>query len=360
MKTLGITLVVAFFGFITSLSAQENKSSPSIDLSAQRSDECSFLIRIDRDLIEPPMQHVQSRDPVDRMILGTRAIGTSQTVGTMRVVLDERSEAPAINILFDGQTYTWTNGRNGPATIRCRTATTSHCSRRIVFTLDRGFVAHPPHVSTTSHLVVDQIQTELPGLRGRLVRRVAQRRSQESYGQAKAIVDQQTKADIRREFETSVDQYLVALNQQFTTVRQLATLSGEDAKLRMKLVDKDGKFIVLYLAKDGETDISLPKLGEAQAKAEVWLKKPSLPSLPSVPSTVTALLGRQVPGVASLLAVTPLMKIPAAEKGEKIGYRTEGDWTVIGVNSTRSPIAHRPAQPASRRLASTGDAPGNQ
>jgi hypothetical protein len=192
------------------------------------------------------------------------------------------------------------------------------------------------------------------------VQRIARRRTQESHSQARAIIDQQTKTDIRREFESAVDQYLVELNRQFKTIRRLAALSGQNAKLRMKVMGEDGQSVVLYLAPEEGTPMALPQLGQAQAKAEVWIKNPSLPSLPAVPTALSTMFARQMPGMAGVLAVTPLLKVPAAEEGERLGYRTQGDWTIIGVNNTRSPIARRPAQPASRKLASARNSDGDQ
>lgn len=324
----------------------EHATSRSQASAAARGEECSFLIRVERSVVEPPPQRVETRGAVDRMILGTRAIGASQTAGAMRVSLDEQNVEPALHLTFGGVTYTWTTGRNGPAIIRSRTATGFTCSRKVVFTLDRGFIAHPTSVSTATNVVIDDIGSDRRGLGGLLVRRIATRRMNDMYGEVRAVADRQTQDDIRREFETAVNQYLDGLNKQFKTVRQFATLAGKDAQLQMKVVGEGGDSVVFYIAgAKGNEEVELPQMAAAKAKAEVWIKNPTLPS------GVSTLVAQQLPGIGSLMAVAPLMKIPAAGAEETIAYRREANWTVIGVNNAVAPLAQRPQTPLSRRLA---------
>jgi hypothetical protein len=294
-----------------------------------------MLIRVQRHVIEPPPQTIESYDPVDRVVLDTRAVGTSHTKGTMRVMLDEQSTTPTLLICFDGATCSSTVGQNGPAMIRSRTATNFRCMRQVTFTLEEGFQGAPAQVTTGTHLLVDSVTPDRPGLRGRIVQRVAWRRTNESHAQAQATIDRATQLDLKQEFEKSVDEYLSDLNRQLEAARRIARLSGSEAKLRLQVVGDDRQSIALYLAPEG-CRAELPELDEPRASAEVWIKRPAFSEAATVfgnrtTNSLAAMVGSQIPALGGVLS-GPLVALSASSADEGGAYRCVGQWTVIGLD----------------------------
>jgi hypothetical protein len=296
---------------------------------------CSLLIRLPRTVIEPPEEEIVRPGDVDMMVLGTQAKGTSMTRGTMHAALDEESREPALEVTFSGVSTSTTKGANGPAIIQSESSTKFTCRRRLAFHLDRGFVAGPTDVQAETVLRITGIDSDRPGLRGRVVRSVAQRRVEASHDEATAIVTRQTKEDIRRGFEEAFDSYLAGLNRRFDDIRQVAASSSKDADLCMHLAGDRKQTVVLYLAA-GDDEVALPVLPDSCESPEVWIRNPVAIKSLSLPGPIGPLLSQYIPAVGTVLSPTPLLSLPQSVDESKWGLRTEGDWLIFGGKASSS------------------------
>lgn len=296
---------------------------------------CSLLIRVPRKTIEPPDQQVAHDGDVDIEVLGTRAVGRSTTSGTLHIALDERSREPLLTITFSGTSRGRTVGANGPAILYCSSTTRFECSRRITFNLEQGFVARPSVVQSKTQYTVDAVGSSQPGLRGRIVRRVAWRRERSSHGQATNIVARETQRELRRGFEQSVDEYLAGLNSQLKDVRQLALATNDKARLGLALAGPQRDTVVLYLADDLDQPVALPELTAGCQGAELWMRSPV--ASVALPSTVTSVLSQHFPSLGGALALAPLVNLSSPKLTSTLGYRSEGDWLIFGLSDPAAP-----------------------
>ena len=123
--------------------------------------EFPLMVRIDDKALDPlRAKDVRQQGHVDRIVLGTRAVGTSETRGAMNVnIIPDRDDAAFI-IRFHGETRTRTTGSNGPAIIRSRTATEFDCARLVVFEPRIGLVAGKSTSAARTSLVFDGFDTD--------------------------------------------------------------------------------------------------------------------------------------------------------------------------------------------------------
>ena len=287
---LGLLIAAATFNLAATAPAKEPNQAvacPSF-----------FLVRLPRSSIEQTPQRIVQRDSVDCVIVGTRAKGTSLTNGTMRVVLDEQASEPTLHIQFAGTSTSKTVGTHGPAIMHMHSTTYFTASRTVVLTLDKGLVTQPTQVRLNTTLTVDDVQSSKPGLRGRLVKRIATRKSQQLHQQATREATSLAERNLRHGFEQGVNQQLVALDRQFEGVRKMMLATDKKSKLRFALVGENRSSVVLYVANEGTDPHLLPEtiaLGEGM---QLWLRNP----VPAEAASLTGLLPEQFAWIAGASA----------------------------------------------------------
>jgi acetylornithine deacetylase/succinyl-diaminopimelate desuccinylase-like protein len=110
--------LVAFGLVLTSLaraSAEEKQEKVVSPAPSIARPEFPLVVRIDDKALDPlRAKDVRHQGRVNRMVLGTRAIGTSETTGATKVsIIPDRDDA-AFTIRFHGETHTRTSGSNHP------------------------------------------------------------------------------------------------------------------------------------------------------------------------------------------------------------------------------------------------------
>lgn len=161
-------------------------------------------IRVSRRLLEQNIERAVVREHaiVDN-ILGTSIRGQARTVATTTLKLDDNPNQAVFDVVLAGTVYSQTRGVNGPVVLHGSAQTPFHATKQ--FTLDaEGLRLSPTLTRARTTSVTTDIDTMLPGLRGRFAERVAWRRSAELRPEADAIASQHAAAQIRAEFDTEV------------------------------------------------------------------------------------------------------------------------------------------------------------
>ncbi|MEQ8790507.1 MAG: hypothetical protein RIC55_29695 [Pirellulaceae bacterium] len=164
---------------------------------------------------------VQTVIDVDDFILGTDVRGKSKLDAELTLQLKPDDECAAFDAILRGTVTSRTTGYNGPAVINSQAVTRFAAAKRISFEDECGFCAAPPRIKTETRLTNCGVGSQLPGIRGMIVRCVARRRVADSHSQARAIAERNASQRILAEFDKRVETALAKLNDR-TLVQQLA------------------------------------------------------------------------------------------------------------------------------------------
>jgi hypothetical protein len=175
---------------------------------------------------------VDRTKPVQDLILGTTINGKSRTTGRTRLILQPNEDRAVGRVEFVGETHGRVVGHNGPATLHFNTDSTFRAHKQLTVG-ESGVVASPAIVNATTRLTPTSIYTSLPGLRGRIGRRIAQRREASSRGQANAIASDHTADDIRHGFDKRLNDAVAEIQSKVRT--EIAALKPDDESTPMKL-----------------------------------------------------------------------------------------------------------------------------
>ena len=275
------------------------------------------------------------RSPVDRVILGTHSRGTADCHGAVQCTLEEHSDGAVFVCHIRGQVDSQTCGVNGPATIASQSRTQYWATKRIVFE-SRQLVAQPAQVSGITVVNITGIGSTAPGIRGRLVRRIATRRADSSLPTAEAITQRLTLSELQQHIDHEFDQRLQSINAKLAT--RLAILDAFAQDNYELAVRSQAEFIEILLSENRPPATPQPspkRIDEALAVVT------SVPELPLSESVVLWLplpeLSAQLsdsPLLATLLPALPLwLNGPLAKLGEsaegkapQLAIQRHGEW----------------------------------
>ncbi|MCA9133110.1 MAG: hypothetical protein KDA45_08140 [Planctomycetales bacterium] len=175
--------------------------------------EFTALLRIPSALlIESVNRRFHHRKPVDRVILGTHSRGTADCVGQVHCTLAENRQGAEFNCHVVGTITSQTRGTQGPAIIHSQ-AHTAYRAHKTIFFDGRQFQSRPATVCANTALTISEVDSTAPGLRGRLVRRVASRRAADLRGEAEAITAGLARQELQVAIDAEFDTRLAAINQ---------------------------------------------------------------------------------------------------------------------------------------------------
>jgi len=302
MATLRALLVFGLLTFfVPCAKAQEKPTLSGSSATGTAKPEFPLMVRIDDKALDPLREkNIQHRGRVDRIILGTRAIGTSSTTGAINVeIIPDRDDA-SFTIRCHGQTQTQTSGNNGPAIIRSRTFTEFECARRVVFDPRTGLVAGPTTMDARTTLVYDGFDTNR-GLGRRLITRVAERRANQQYELVRVIVQRDNMAEVRQAFDKHLDQQLASINAQLDIPRYVNLLFGPTSNL--------------HLATHSCKDCILVGIGKGESPSRLVTQLPERTKSAPIEIWVhNSLFGESMVGLAAILEKIEDRILPAATK----------------------------------------------
>lgn len=147
---------------------------------------------------------VDSDDPVTDFILGTTITGKAHTSGTADLVLESDSHQARARVTFVGTAESRTEGRNGPVILYSDGHTEFEASKQLVWD-SSGFRTLPATSTAQMVSATTSIESTLPGLRGRIVERVAWKRADETRPQVEAIAARHAEERINRALDQRVE-----------------------------------------------------------------------------------------------------------------------------------------------------------
>ena len=171
-----------------------------------------MILRVsERYLEELFARDIDRHSQVSRVVLGTRATGTAHTQGRADVDTKPDHDDAAFYVRINGSTHSRTVGHNGPAIIHSRTLTTWTCQKIVRFNGEE-FVTSPATIESETHITPLGAGSNLPGIRGRIVSRVATRKARECNSTAERISGRDTDRQVLGDVDRIVDQQIAKLN----------------------------------------------------------------------------------------------------------------------------------------------------
>lgn len=132
---------------------------------------------------------IERHNAVSDVILGTQINGWATTVGRTGAQLEAGDERALLSVTFAGTIRSRTVGTNGPAVLHSYSETLFEARSRLVLA-SAGVYAVPANTTARTSTTTYDIESTLPGLRGRIVERAAWRKSSELRSRADQIAAQ--------------------------------------------------------------------------------------------------------------------------------------------------------------------------
>ena len=178
-------------------------------------DNFQLLIRIPHSLISKGVDRdFQNSSTVQREVMGTNSKGTAHCQGTVTCTIETKTDGAAFCCRISGTVQSDTCGTNGPAIIHSNAYTSYVAHKRFSFD-GHQFTNSPASVVANTRLTITGIDSTLPRLRGRIVRRVATQRAEQSHSQAESITMSLTEQELCERIDADFDARIVELNQSF-------------------------------------------------------------------------------------------------------------------------------------------------
>ncbi len=208
-------------------------------------------ICVSRVAIEPiAAVKVDEKSKIEEEVLGAQVRGTCHTTGTVQIKLTPNPTKAAFELSLTGESVSDTIGTHGPAQIGSHAVTKYKAVKPIVFD-GNSFSTSPAKVTADTDLTINDVSSTAPGIRGRLVTRVAKRRVREAYEESRRITSRRTIKHVSRQFDAAVQKHLDKLNRDLKLERLLGQQIANHDTLPMRLrTTKDGLH-VSFLAASG-------------------------------------------------------------------------------------------------------------
>ncbi len=194
---------------------------------------------------------VDETRPVVDVILGTCISGTGHTRGRVRFDLVPSTRQAALDAVFLGATETCTVGRNRSARIGAVGTTRIGARKRLVIH-SRGLSARPARSRARTSTQITGIWSTQPRLRGRLVRRIAERKTYESKWQGEQIAARHAEAQFNENLDQRIDQVVHEANTAFWQYFREPLLKRGDfpQRLAFSTTDRQLDVVAMYAARN--------------------------------------------------------------------------------------------------------------
>ncbi|PNY36958.1 hypothetical protein C2E31_10105 [Rhodopirellula baltica] len=183
-----------------------------------------IVVRVS-DEVFSPQSELQTETDVDCCILGVRNRGSADVNGTILINFVPSDENAKLQIRFQGHFVAHTQGNKGPATIHSRSKMAFDLGMVATFDHESGFTPGEPTGTVTPVESDRRISSSMPGLRGRLVHRVASRRMAETKHQVQQICIANARTELIKEMESRVHEQLQSANEKWAKLR--SNLDGQ-------------------------------------------------------------------------------------------------------------------------------------
>jgi hypothetical protein len=205
---------------------------------------------------------------VNEVIVGTPVSGTAGTAGTIGLRLVPSGDRGVVDLLFHGQVQSRTTGFGGPVQVHSSGVTQFSAVKRVL--LDEGGIeVLPARVAAQTSTAIHGISTSLPRLRGRIARRIGERRATDLKPAAEAEAARKAEVRIAREFDADVTGELVRANRRLSGA--LAALPIDDDLLRGRVrFASSGQYLQVAIHRDGgKVSLAPPPAPQALGSPEL-------------------------------------------------------------------------------------------
>jgi hypothetical protein len=288
-----------------------------------------LILRIsERYLKELFARNIDKRSPVTRIVLGTLASGTSHTTGRVEVVTESDRQDAAFYVQIFGCTNARTIGRNGPAVIYSLSITRWTAEKFVRFD-GTEFTTGPAILSSDTRIVPLGAGSSLPGLRGRVVSRIATRKAVELNSIAERITAKDTDKRILEDVNRVIDGQVGKLNERIESQPWLRVLLLRLEDIGVNISTSSNCINISFSGKDSDSFArACPVQGREPSDTEIWFQT----ALVAEPDGE---LPKLIKGSGSYLArLFPGLEIPSlALSGENgmLPFQLEvvEDWIVV-------------------------------
>jgi hypothetical protein len=292
-----------------------------------------LVIRIDKSALDPlTAKEIHRRGRVDRMVLGSHAVGESFTQGAISTVLISDRDGASFDLKFTGKTRTKTVSANGPALIYSHTDTSFVCTRPISFDPTQGFVAGATSIVADTTLTYDDFGSSRGGLGRRLISRVAEQRAGESHEEARRIAARDNEKELVAEFDKQVNAQLAEMNRKLNIVSYKDLLVGQGPAVQLA-ARSSSDCIYIGISKQGRSEqlTEIPPRRELVAPVEIWVHS-TIVGAP-VTKLLTLIENKAALPPASQLEFLAALSIPPPESGSLLDLAVCEGWVVLGLQN---------------------------
>lgn len=231
------------------------------------------VVRVSQRAFQSPEPEVHEKNPIDMMVLGTRAVGQGETTAQVFPDFRRSGSGAAFDLVFRGSVRAHTVGRRDPAVIHTQTWCDFELRAPIRLHRDTGFVSGEVHSRVDITHQCRTISSTVPGLRGRLVRRIAARRVESQEALLQQITRDETRQRLETAFRDKVDQRLARWNRWFTTVQTSLRQQPWFEQLPELALGSDEDHLLIgvnFVGRDRHSRPLLPELPTAGADDQAY------------------------------------------------------------------------------------------
>lgn len=282
------------------------------------------MIRLSESLFVSPQPEVDHLASVDQCVLGIRNRGVAHVTGQVMPNFMSSPQDTLLQIVFRGHSVSRTTGRHGPATIHSTVDCQFDLRTLVRFDEVKGFAADPAAgpcdvVRTSQH-----VAAALPGLRGRIVRRVARKRLQEKRGRILMIAEKNTQTRLAHAMDRRVRERLGQWNEHWLKLRaSLQQQAWYPEAPKLTFVSDERSLLVLVsggAAKSAEhAMVNLKPAGLPEPRAgdlaEIILDNQWLASRADADKIVTYITASSQPLLVMLLSPGKLQVVTSQSSG---------------------------------------------
>jgi hypothetical protein len=320
---------------------QLSESGPADGPSADKAPATVVWVHLSKDYLRKYVERdVDHKKPARENVLGIVFTGDSRTSGKTRLVLRPDAEHATADIEFTGTVHSFTVGHTGPATLQYTGESTFRARKQLVVG-DDGMTATKAVVTAPTRLIPISVATNLPGLRGRIGNRIAQRREAGSRGQAEAIVSRDTANDIRHDFDTKLEASLADIQTKVKAQIAALKLNGQDGAVAMRSRSTADFIEVALCPRSGDGrqfDLVASSPFDGNPNCSVCVHRSVIPALLANAELRETL----APMFTSALAINENSEHAASAPR----FSMNGDWISLDLTASNSPVLQTPSRMA--------------
>lgn len=261
------------------------------------------VVRLSEQLLQLLIfREVNRESKIDRVMFGAQVVGVAHTTGKVQIRLLPGGDQALFRLTLEGQTTAKTTSSRGAARVLGLRVTPFEAHKQVRFD-GRRFLHQPADVTVHPSQADEEIGAAVAGLRGRLVRTVAERQVERLRQAADAIAQQDARTHISESFDAAVERHLARLNRRVRMQRYARGMLRE-APVRLHLCTTSDYLQISFCSGVAHPPRLPQKSGaEPPAAIELWVHDSLLQ-----PETRQVLQHR--PGLGEVLAEA----FPTAER----------------------------------------------